>query len=85
MNVNLLPKVLQDLIGEFNVEHRPKMRVVLYQLLEYHLRNKYCMNCDYNYAQIQYTTNIFNETYIFCSGWCQWDLEYELRKYSRYR
>ena len=27
-----LPKVLQDLIGEYNVEHRPKMKLVLEEL-----------------------------------------------------
>jgi hypothetical protein len=85
MNIKLLPQVLQDLIGEFNVEHRRQMRTVLYELLEYHLKNKYCMNCDYYYAEIKYTRDIFDDTYIFCSEWCQWDLEYDIRRnYNRY-
>jgi hypothetical protein len=33
MNLLLLPKQLQDLINEFNVEHRPLMRVVMNELL----------------------------------------------------
>jgi len=80
MNINLLPQVLQDLIGEFNVEHRRQMQKVLYELLEYHLKNKYCMNCDYYFAEIKYTRDIFYNTYIFCSEWCQWDLEYDIRR-----
>ena len=72
MNVHLLPQVLQDLIGEFNVEHRQQMRIVLYEMLERHLKNKYCMNCDYYYAEIKYSKDIFHETYIFCSEWYQW-------------
>ena len=84
MNVNLLPQVLQDLIGEFNVQHREQMRTVLYEMLERHLKNKYCINCDYYYAEIKYTRNIFNETYIFCSEWCQWNLEYDIITYNNY-
>ena len=73
MNLNLLPQVLQDLIGEFSVQHRQQMRTVLYEMLERHLKNKYCINCDYYYyAEIKYTRDIFHETYIFCSEWCQW-------------
>jgi hypothetical protein len=47
--MNLI-QLLQDLIGEFNVEHRYQMRIVLYEMLEQHLKNKYFMNCDYYYA-----------------------------------
>ena len=84
MNVNLLPQVLQDLIGEFNVEHRVQLRIVLNEMLEYHLKNKYCMNCDYYYAEIKYTRNIFDETYIFCCEWCQWGFEYDITHNNNY-
>jgi len=82
MNISLLPQVLQDLICEFNVEHRDQMRMVLYEMLKYHLNNKFCMNCDYNYADIKYTRHV--ETYIFCSESCQWEFEYDIRKYRKY-
>ena len=49
MNLLLLPKHLQDLISEFNVEHRPLMRVLMDELNRYWIwqneKNKDCNNC----------------------------------------
>jgi len=86
MNLHLLPKQLQDLISEFNVEHRPLMRVVMNQLLikcEERIENdKYCVNCN-NDAEEQYSTYIYWHKYNFCGGWCQSDTEYHIRKTLR--
>ena len=86
MNLLLLPKQLQDLISEFNVEHRPLMRVVMNELLikyEDRIENdKYCINCN-GYAEEQYSTYIYWHKYNFCGGWCQYDKEYHIRKTLR--
>ena len=83
MNLLLLPKQLQDLISEFNVEHRPLMRVVMNELLiKYEERNEndqYCDNCG-NGAEEQYSRYIYWHKYNFCGGWCQSDKEYHIRK-----
>jgi hypothetical protein len=86
MNLHLLPKQLQDLINEFNVEHRPTMRVVMNQLLikcEQRIENdKYCVNCG-NDAEEQYSRYIYWHKYNFCVGWCQSDTEFHIRKTLR--
>ena len=86
MNLLLLPKQLQDLISEFNVEHRPLMQVVMNELLikcEERIENdKYCVNCG-NDAEEQYSKYIFWHKYIFCGGWCSYDTEYHIRKTLR--
>jgi hypothetical protein len=83
MNLLLLPKQLKDLIGEFNVDHRPLMRVVMKELLikyEERIENdKYCVNCG-NDAEEQYSNNIFWHKYNFCGEWCRHDIEYHIRK-----
>jgi len=86
MNLPLLPQQLQDLINEFNVEHRPLMRVVMNELLiKYEERNEkdqYCVNCG-NGAEEQYSKYIFWHKYTFCGGWCSYDTEYHIRKTLR--
>jgi hypothetical protein len=49
MDFLLLPKEIQNLIDEFNVEHRPKMREVLDELL-YYYKEFECYNCN-NYSR----------------------------------
>ena len=86
MHLPLLPKQLQDLISEFNVEHRPLMRVVMNELLikcEERIENdQYCVNCN-GYAEEQYSKYIFWHKYTFCGGWCSYDTEYHIRKTLR--
>jgi len=86
MNLLLLPKQLQDLISEFNVEHRPMMRVVMNELIikyEHRIENdKYCVNCG-NGAEEQYSNYIFWHKYTFCGEWCSCDTEYHIRKTLR--
>ena len=87
MNLLLLPKHLQDLISDFNVEHRPLMRLVMNELLiNYEERtenDKYCDNNCGNYAEEQYSTYIFWHKYNFCGGWCRCDREYHIRRTLR--
>ena len=86
MDLLLLPKQLQDLISEFNVEHRRLMRVVMNELLikyEHRVENdKYCDNCN-NDAEEQYSTYIYWRKYNFCGEWCRHDTEYHIRKTLR--
>jgi hypothetical protein len=86
MNLRLLPNQLQDLISEFNVEHRPLMRVVMNELIiKYRDRvdnDKYCVNCGNNVIE-QYTAYIFWHKYNFCGDWCRYDTEYHIRKTLR--
>jgi hypothetical protein len=76
MNINLLPRVLQDLIGEFNVDHRPKMKLVLEQLMESYT----CMNCSSDFCDKRYTKIILSNKFIFCSEWCMDELEHHIRR-----
>jgi hypothetical protein len=76
MNINLLPSVLRDLIGEYNVEHRPKMRLVLNELLESYT----CMNCDSDFCDKRYIKMILSNKFIFCSEWCMDEMENYIRK-----
>jgi hypothetical protein len=41
-----LPHELQDLISEYNVEHRPKMKNVLSELTKYEINRGICEGCD---------------------------------------
>ena len=86
MKLVLLPKHIQDLISEFNVEHRPLMRVVMNELIikcNHRFENdKYCVNCG-NDAEEEYSTYIYWHKYNFCGGWCQSDKEYHIRKTLR--
>ena len=87
MNLLLLPKQLQDLISEFNVEHRPMMRVVMNELNRYWIwrneKDKDCVNC-FNDADEQYSKYILWKKYNFCGEWCRHDLEYHIRKSYRH-
>jgi hypothetical protein len=75
MKLQLLPKEVQDLIGEFNVEHRPNMRLVLDEFLvkQKDFENRYiCQNCGEHLDEINenYSTYIYSHKYNHCSGWC---------------
>ena len=86
MNLLLLPKELEDLIGEFNVEHKPQMQVVMKQLLLHHKKRaciyELCANCG-SYKVEKYTTYIMWRKYTFCGELCQYDGETDIRKSYR--
>jgi hypothetical protein len=86
MNVLLFPKHVKDLISEFNVEHRPLMRLVIDELDRYwNWRNEKAKDCDncFNYADDQYSIYILWKKYNFCGEWCRHDLEDHIRKSYR--
>ena len=87
MNLLLLPKELQDLIGEFNVEHRTQMRLVTNELFEKHnhriITELFCRNCGDANTNTNYTTYIFWCKYIFCGLFCQAMGERSIRTYYR--
>ena len=87
MNLRLLPKELQVLISEFNVEHRPAMRVVMNELVinckKRNDENKHCMNCGDNAEEEKYATYIFWHKYTFCGEWCRYNAEDDIRKSYR--
>lgn len=95
MNLLLLPKELQVLISEFNVEHKPIMRKVTHELLLRLVRNellvkykervdndKYCLGCGC-LSDKQYLTYIYWRKYSFCGKWCMYDTEYSIRRSRR--
>lgn len=71
MNLQLLPKEIQIVIDEFNVEHRPKMRVVLEDLLRIFNYNVYCKYCCCRNNNKNTIKFIFGKQFWFCSRWCQ--------------
>ena len=83
MNLLLLPKELQVLISEFNVEHRPIMRVLMRELLVKYKQctdnDKYCLGCGC-LSDEQYSTYILWCKYSFCGALCRYDTEYIIRR-----
>ena len=84
MNIQLLPKEIQDLIGEYNVDHRPKMKMVLNELLKKQNKKTHvyvclCRNCGLD-ANEKYTKYIFWEKHTFCSEQCQYIIERRIRR-----
>jgi RNA binding exosome subunit len=83
MNLNLLPKELQILIGEFNVEHRPLMRLVMNELIErnYHSFKYYssCERCG-DYSDEKYSIYLFWQKHKFCSEYCQLNGKEDIRR-----
>jgi len=65
--INSLPQVLQNLISEYNVEHRPKMKKVLIDLTKYKQERKICESCDIGKIGITYSISPFN---FICSKKC---------------
>ena len=87
MNLLLLPENIQDLIGEFNMEHRLQIRLILNELLEKHntrvREDDFCLNCG-DYSDERYDTYICWHKYKFCGEWCRFELERDIRKsYSK--
>lgn len=69
------------MIYEYNVEHTPKMQIVLKESLKKHKSNSYTSNhCSYcriqpNLPVIKY---ILWKKYTFCSEWCLFNEEYDM-------
>lgn len=83
MNLPLdLPKDIIILIYQFNVNHRPKIKIILNELLtKYNLKNR-CNNCA-SEPNERFTKYIFWKKYKYCSDWCRFDNEYNIRNKSK--
>ena len=61
----------------------PTLRLVLDELLKKHnertANDSLCVNCR-TPSNEDYTTYIYWCKYSFCSGWCQYDYESDMRK-----
>ena len=69
--LNKLPKELRDIIGEYNVEHRPLMKKVLQELTKTDNKCNICnivLTNDRYYGLYIYTWN--RHKYIYCSLDC---------------
>lgn len=83
MNLQLLPREIQNLINEFNVQHRPQMKQVLEELLEtqpviYSDEPPTCSHCGAD-AVAELSTHIMSHRFDFCSFWCRNDAEKFMR------
>lgn len=70
----LLPKEIQHIIGEFNLEHRPKMKPVFQVIRSLHVK---CVTCD----AYLYDKPIDDAVYIMKKVWvCSNNCEIVARK-----
>lgn len=90
LNLSLLPKEIRILIDEYNVQHRPMMKLVMNELMnECSLRNyehNICQNCQdklYNNNIIE--TYIMWKKYSFCCLRCEFETEDNIRQTWRRR
>jgi len=66
--IHSLPRELQDLISEYNVEHRPKMKNVLSELTNNEICTSICEACDIGKIGIPLYT--FSPFEFICSKKC---------------
>ena len=89
MDLSLLPKEIQILISEFNIEHRPNMKIVMNELCKKTKKQKYinniCRNCGDELYSERKETYIFWKKYIFCSTYCNFETEDAIRRSFRRR
>jgi hypothetical protein len=88
---NALPRELQLEVSLYSVDHRPKYKQVMKELMVYiHAlkeEHSYCYNCyrddvdDFDFNS-KYTY-VFHKKYTFCSSYCKWDTLYEFKKMYR--
>lgn len=64
-----LPQHIQDLIGEYNVEHRPQMKPVFYDILYIH-----CVSCM-DKVERKNVENTWDKD-VYCSVRCIFDDHY---------
>jgi len=97
--IDALPKVLQDLIHEYNVDHRPEMNRVCKELLfayqhrffrftfDYHRCDGY--DCEKRYRQNKgrnpyIIKKCVGRYHVFCSSRCEYDVLHDLRRSNRH-
>lgn len=67
--INALPQVLQDLISEYNVEHRPKMKNILRELTMNEPYSFICEGCDIGKISTTTLYSFIPESFV-CSKKC---------------
>lgn len=89
MDLSLLPTEIQILISEFNIEHRPKMKIVMDELTKKTKKHKYinniCRNCGDKLYNNREETYILWKKYIFCCTHCRFHTEDAIRRGFRRR
>ena len=75
--ISLLPKEIQDIIGEFNVEHRPKMEPVFQVIRSLNLKCYICNAYLYD-KSIDDAVYIMKRVYV-CSNDCEMIAHEELK------
>ena len=84
----VLPKELLDIIGQYNVMHRPLFQKVMHELLvvwdQRNIKFQQCANCD-GPSDDQDTCFILWRKYSFCDEGCYYAFAYHLRKAWRRR
>lgn len=93
--IDALPQVLQDLIHEYNVDHRPQMNRVCKELLMAYQYRMFRFTFDYHRCYGTDCENVYHDCvdvapykitkylghcYVFCSSECEWDVMYDVRK-----
>jgi len=73
--ISQLPKVIQDYINEFNVDHRPLMKLVCEDI-------KYIC-CDNDCGTFMKRQYIYYGYEVFCSKWCKSEYKYNQRVWLR--
>ena len=78
-----LPKELIDIIYEYNPEHRPMYKKVLEELIERYNDIHSCDNCGNELNEedsIITHIYLYKKRYAYCSMYCKWEFNYDLRK-----
>ena len=73
-----LPQSVKNIISEYNVKHRSQMRTVLNSLpVE-------CENCQERVPKKDIIKgSVMWIDFFYCSEYCQWDHQYDIRKMMR--
>jgi hypothetical protein len=90
MDLSLLPKEIQILISEFNIEHRLKMKIVMNELCKktknkYKYINNICRKCGDKIYNNRQEICKYKKKYIFCCIHCRFHNEDTIRRSFRRR
>ena len=87
--IKILPKEMQDMIHEFNVDHRPIMKQICkeiftahkYRLFHFTFDSFKCDNCHCKNKEIEYDiVKCLGIYFIFCGDYCEYDQLQYVRK-----
>lgn len=79
--------ILANKEATLRTNHISKMSLIFNELLEEYNKRiitySLCINCG-NSANDNFTRYIYWRKYTFCGGWCQYDVESDIRKHHSY-